>query len=82
MQRVNADRGLGGSKPFHAAYQEGLARTFRACHEPMPARMQELMQQLGERDAAMDDARDRALGDAAVLAQYYAAPLPRRDRGN
>jgi hypothetical protein len=79
MRCVDADRSFGGPKPFHAAYQDGLARTFQACHAPMPARMQELLSQLGE--AMLERRREQALGDASALAQYYAGPLPRRGRG-
>lgn len=78
MQRVHADRSFGRSKPFHAAYQDGLASAFQACHAPLPARMQQLIQQIGERETALQEQRERVLGDASALAQYYAGPLPRR----
>jgi hypothetical protein len=80
MERIDADRGLGGPTSFHVAYRDGLARTFGACHEPIPARMQELIQQLGEHETLMDHQREAALGDASALAEYYAGALPRRRR--
>jgi hypothetical protein len=76
MKRIEANRGLYEPKPFHAAYEEGLVRTFGACHAPMPERMQDLIRQLGEQETAMHDRREYAMGDASALAEYYAAPLP------
>jgi hypothetical protein len=63
------DRGI-ANPPVSSAFRTGLKGMFRACHEPLPARMQELVQQLGVTDL-VEYLGDDERRDSGELTKYY-----------
>jgi hypothetical protein len=52
MERVDKVQYEGLARSVYL--QEGLRRAFEACHEPLPARMEQLLDTLGREELALD----------------------------
>ena len=49
MKRVDRDH-YDTRDPIRSIYEGGLKSVFAACHDPMPAKMEELLHRLHDRD--------------------------------
>ena len=54
MQRIDQNH-FDTREPVRSTFATGLRSVFGACHEPLPAKMEELLQRLRDRDEDSPD---------------------------